>query len=79
MIAAGTSRSPGQRSDHADSPRVGDGFVRLDAAGRVVYASPNALSAYRRLGLPGDLAGLVLADLTRELVPPLAGGPTRRR
>ena len=42
---------PGQRSDHADSPRVGDGFVRIDAAGRVTYASPNALSVYRRLGL----------------------------
>jgi two-component sensor histidine kinase len=35
-----------------------------------VYASPNALSVYRRLGLSGDLAGLSLADLTRELVPP---------
>ncbi|WP_457208343.1 sensor histidine kinase, partial [Nocardioides sp. P5_C9_2] len=38
--------------------------------GRVVYASPNALSVYRRLGLTGDLTGHVLADLTRELVPP---------
>jgi two-component sensor histidine kinase len=42
----------------------------VDAAGRVVYASPNALSVYRRLGLSGDLAGLSLAELTRELVPP---------
>jgi two-component sensor histidine kinase len=70
MIAAGFFPQPGQRSDHADSPRVGDGFVRLDPAGKVVYASPNALSAYRRLGLHGDLTGLVLADLTRDLVPP---------
>jgi two-component sensor histidine kinase len=70
MIAAGHFPSTGQRSDHADSPRVGDGFLRVDAAGRVVYASPNALSVYRRLGLSGDLTGLVLTDLTRELVPP---------
>jgi two-component sensor histidine kinase/PAS domain-containing protein len=70
MIAAGHFPSPGQRSDHADSARVGDGFLRVDAAGRVVYASPNALSVYRRLGVSGDLAGLSLADLTRELVPP---------
>ena len=70
MIATGHFPAPGQRSDHADSPRVGDGFVRVDDAGRVVYASPNALSVYRRLGLNGDLAGLVLADVTRELVPP---------
>ena len=61
MIAAGHFPLSGQRSDHADSPRVGDGFVRLDPAGRVVYASPNGLSAYRRLGLQGDLAGLVLS------------------
>ena len=70
MIASGYFPAPGQRSDHADSPRVGDGFVRVDESGRVVYASPNALSVYRRLGLNGDLAGLVLADVTRELVPP---------
>ncbi len=70
MIAGGYFPAPGQRSDHADSPRVGDGFVRVDAAGSVVYASPNALSVYRRLGLNGDLAGLGLADVTRQLVPP---------
>ena len=70
MIAAGHFPSPGQRSDHADTARVGDGFLRVDAAGKVVYASPNALSVYRRLGVAGDLAGLSLADLTRELVPP---------
>ncbi|QCW50371.1 ATPase [Nocardioides dongxiaopingii] len=70
MIATGDFPSSGQRSDHADSPRVGDGFLRVDAGGHVVYASPNAQSVYRRLGLSGDLAGLVLADLVRELVPP---------
>ncbi len=70
MIAHGFFPSSGQRSDHADSPRVGDGFVRVDAAGRVVYASPNALSVFRRLGLDTDLTGLDLAALTRELVPP---------
>ena len=36
----------------------------------MTYASPNALSVFRRLGLSGDLEGLVLADVTRELVPP---------
>jgi two-component sensor histidine kinase len=70
MIAAGHFPFPGQRSDHADSPRVGDGFVRIDQAGRVTYASPNALSVYRRLGLAADLTGLHLADTTRSLVPP---------
>jgi two-component sensor histidine kinase len=70
MIAHGFFPSAGQRSDHADTPRVGDGFVRVDAAGRVAYASPNALSVYRRLGHKGDLVGHALAELTRALVPP---------
>ncbi len=69
MISAGLFPSAGQRSDHADSPRVGDGFLRVDAEGRVVYASPNGLSVYRKLGLTGDLTGHRLTDLTRELVP----------
>jgi hypothetical protein len=77
MIARGHFPFPGQRSDHADSPRVGDGFLRIDEAGRVTYASPNALSVYRRLGLSADLTGLDLAETTRSLVP-VAGVPTRR-
>lgn len=56
------------------SPRVGDGAVRVDSAGNVVFASPNAVSAFRRLGVPGDLLGLnfreVLCSLpTRAQVP----------
>ena len=70
MISHGWFPHAGQRSDHTDSPRVGDGFVRLDASGRVDYASPNAVSVYRRLGLTRDLSGLDLAATTRELVPP---------
>ena len=69
MIAGGHFPFQGQRSDHADSPRVGDGFLRIDEAGRVTYASPNALSVYRRLGLTTDLTGLDLAETTRQLVP----------
>ena len=61
MIAGGHFPVPGQRSDHADTPRVGDGFLRVDEQGRVVYASPNALSVYRRLGHSGDLDGLRLS------------------
>ena len=53
--------------DH--SPRVGDGLIRLDADGIVQYASPNALSAYHRLGLAADLVGLHLGQTTAELAP----------
>ncbi|RNL85464.1 sensor histidine kinase [Halostreptopolyspora alba] len=49
------------------SPRVGDGLLRLDQVGEVVYASPNALSAYRRLGLTADLVGTRLDRTTLNL------------
>src|SRR5215472_10520512 len=67
MIPAGLfpCRASEQASLH--SPRVNDGMLRLSRSGRVVYASPNALSAYRRLGLPADLAGRELGPLTARL------------
>jgi hypothetical protein len=50
MIADGTfpnaEPSPGAHT----SPRVGDGLIRLDPTGTVVFASPNALSAYHGWG-----------------------------
>jgi two-component sensor histidine kinase len=63
----------GENADRALAPRVGDGFIRLDPAGIVQYASPNALSAYRRLGLIGDLVDENLATLTAELLPSPSG------
>jgi two-component sensor histidine kinase len=68
MIRRGEFPVPGSRSDLADSLRVGDGFVRTNAAGTVRYASPNAMSAYRRLGLVGDLVGTQLGHVTSGLV-----------
>jgi two-component system, sensor histidine kinase PdtaS len=49
MVADGTFpfREP---HDLIASPRVGDGLVVLDASGRVDFASPNATSAFRRMG-----------------------------
>jgi two-component sensor histidine kinase len=64
MVAAGTF-PPRKLQDAELSPRVGDGLVRLDGSGRAAYASPNALSAYRRMGLAGDLVGADLAEVTR--------------
>ena len=65
MVSAGTF-PPQKLQDAEMSPRVGDGLVRLDGAGRATYASPNALSAYRRIGVAGDVVGACLADLTRN-------------
>jgi two-component sensor histidine kinase len=49
---------------------VGDGLLRLGRSGRVSYASPNALSAYRRLGLTADLLGAELGPVTAQLCAP---------
>ncbi|WP_019545103.1 sensor histidine kinase [Streptomyces sulphureus] len=73
MIAAGAFPFPGHQLDMDHVPRVGDGLIRLDADGIVQYASPNALSAYHRLGLATDLVGLHLGQATTELAP--ARGP----
>ncbi len=39
------------------APRVGDGLVRLNVAGEVLFASPNARSAFNRIGWDKDLEG----------------------
>ena len=68
MIEEGEFPFSEGRSEHADSLRVGDGFIRLAQDASVAYASPNALSAYRRLGLVGDLVDADLGGVTAELV-----------
>ncbi|SEL96315.1 sensor histidine kinase [Rhodococcus maanshanensis] len=69
MISEGTFPTPEEHSEILSSPRAGDGFIRLDSDGTVVYASPNALSAYHRMGLTTTtLTGSDLASVTRTLV-----------
>ncbi len=50
------------------APRVGDGLVRLNGEGEVLYASPNALSCFHRLGVLGDLVGRSLVEVTSDLI-----------
>ena len=69
MIAAGDFPTAGAPTGmRRGAPRVGDGLVRLDVEGKVLYASPNALADYHRLGLVGDLVGSSLAEVTSGLV-----------
>lgn len=75
MVADGTFPLPTNPGETTSAPRVGDGLVRLDRTGTVSYASPNAQSAARRLGLAGDLLGTDLAvTLARMADDPLQGG-----
>ena len=68
MVADGGFPGPGPVAEPAgDAPRVGDGTVRLDGAGRVVHASPNAVSAFHRLGLATPLVGTDLARIAVRL------------
>ncbi|RMI35139.1 sensor histidine kinase [Nocardia stercoris] len=68
MISDGTFPVLEDRTGSHSSPRAGDGFIRLDTDGNVAYASPNALSAYHRMGLQNELVGQDLAQTTRSLI-----------
>ncbi|MFN2495074.1 MAG: sensor histidine kinase [Pseudonocardiaceae bacterium] len=68
MLADGTFPDDAAGPDVHSGPRVGDGLIRIDPAGSVIYASPNALSAYHRMGYASDLRSEQLAGLTRALV-----------
>ena len=68
MLSEGTFPNVGDLPMSRSSPRVGDGFIRLDVDGSVVFASPNALSAYHRMGLTAELEGQNLVAITRPLI-----------
>jgi two-component sensor histidine kinase len=57
MLAEGSFPFPGEDPERELAPRVGDGMLRMDPDGNVVYASPNAISAYRRLGVADPVIG----------------------
>ncbi len=69
MVAAGAfpDRAAGTGSRRG-APRVGDGLLRLDRDGVVTYASPNAVSAFHRLGHDLPLVGCDLAEVATTLV-----------
>ncbi|ULE33556.1 sensor histidine kinase [Mycobacterium sp. IDR2000157661] len=68
MLSEGTFPNVGDLAMSRSSPRVGDGFIRLDEAGVVAFASPNAISAYHRMGLAAELEGHNLVSVTRPLI-----------
>ncbi len=62
MLAEGAFPYVTEKPDRDITPRVGDGLMRVDPRGNVVYASPNAISAYRRLGVVDNIIGAHLSD-----------------
>ena len=71
MVAAGEfprmTESDQGTGGKGGAPRVGDGLVVMDVAGAVSYASPNARSAFRRLGIAVEVHGQVLADVVSKI------------
>lgn len=63
MISEGSFPFPTRAADSSAAPRVGDGAMVLDAEARVVYASPNAVSALHRVGISAKLVGQRLSEL----------------
>lgn len=67
MVSDGSYPAPSRDADSTAVPRVGDGLLLLDPHGTVEFASPNAMSAFRRLGLADDLVGRELARVAVAL------------
>lgn len=69
MIAHGDFPDPGAPSaPRRAAPRASDGLIRLDVDGIVTFASPNALSAFNRMGFAGELEAESLAEVTTDLI-----------
>ena len=69
MISEGYFPDPDTPSAPAQgAPRASDGLIRLDTAGKVTFASPNALSGFRRMGFEDELEGTMLAEVTAKML-----------
>ncbi len=69
MIATGDFPDLGAPSGpRRGAPRASDGLIRLDVDGLVTFASPNALSAFNRMGFAGELEAESLAEVTTGLL-----------
>lgn len=67
MVSTGTFPAKGEISKASQAPRVGDGIIRLNKQSVIEYASPNASSAFRRLGLATDLINQDFAKIVAKL------------
>jgi two-component system, sensor histidine kinase PdtaS len=69
MIASGDFPDLGAPTGpRRGAPRASDGLIRLDVDGMTTFASPNALSAFNRMGFADELEGESLAEVTTRLL-----------
>ncbi|MCX6448163.1 MAG: sensor histidine kinase [Actinobacteria bacterium] len=67
MVAEGTFPYTEHSELYDSAARVGDGLIRLDVSGVIIYASPNAKSAFNRIGWAGELDSNVLGEIARKV------------
>lgn len=67
MVSEGTFPFPDAGTLFDPAPRVGDGLMRLDVNGVVSYASPNARSAFSRLGWMSEVEGENLGEVAQSI------------
>lgn len=73
MIAVGKFPAPENSAiERSGAPRASDGLIRLTVDGKVSFASPNALSLFKRCGIKGDLEGKLLAQQATRKVASLS-------
>jgi two-component sensor histidine kinase len=77
MVAEGNFPVQGSVYRSETAPRAGDGLVRLDVDGRITFASPNARSAFARIGWLKDMDGENLGEILDNLAVPLRGREPR--
>ena len=68
MVAEGNFPYQSAGSLFEPVPRVGDGLIRLDVNGTISFASPNAKSAFSRMGLRDELEGRNLGEVAEQVV-----------
>ena len=66
MVAESAFPFPDEDVGTEEAPRVGDGFVVVDAEGRVEFASPNAVNAFHRMGVYSPPEGARFTELGVE-------------
>lgn len=77
MVSEGNFPIKGSVYRSETAPRAGDGLVRLDVDGRITFASPNARSAFGRIGWLKDMDGQHFGEILDQLAVPIRGREPR--